>query len=301
MNISDKRVVLTHSGPFHADDIFAVAVLKLVFGDDLEVVRSREEHLLSKADIVVDVGGIYDPEKLRFDHHQTVGAGHRENGIPYASFGLVWKSFGQKICESNDVALKIDKKLVSYIDAVDNGVSTFDMVFEDTYPYTITDFFSSFKSFDDTSEDLDRTFIILVEEAKKLIKREIEKEKISESLRNKIFEIYDKSEDRGVIILNERLPWKEILASLPEPIFVVYPGEGDNGEYTNWIAQSVPLKENSFDLRKQFPESWAGKRGDELVGLTGVVGAIFCHRNRFLVSAKTKEGALAMAHKALDF
>lgn len=300
MDIPDKRIILTHSGSFHADDIFAVAVLKLVYGDDLEVIRSREDHFLSEADIVVDVGGIYDPEKLRFDHHQTAGAGHRENGIPYASFGLVWKSFGQQICESNDVALKIDKKLVSYIDAVDNGVSTFDMVFEDVYPYTIVDFFFSFKNFDDTVEELDKTFIILVEEAKKLIKREIKKEKIYESLRNKIFEIYSKSEDRGIIILNERLPWERILSSLPEPIFVVYPGEGDNGEYKNWIAQGVPVKENSFELRKYFPESWAGKTGNELVKLTGVVDVTFCHRKRFIVSAKTREGAIEIAQKALN-
>jgi len=299
MDINNKRVILTHSGPFHADDIFAVATLKLVFGDDLEVIRSRDEGLFLKADIVVDVGGIYDPEKLRFDHHQAEGAGERENGIPYASFGLVWKSFGQKLCGNDDLALRIDKKLVSYIDAVDNGVSTFNMLFEDTQPYTIVDFFSSFKKFDDSGDDLNQTFIILVEEAKKLIKREIEKEKISESLRNKISDIYDKSEDRRLVVLGERLPWKEVLVSFSEPLFVVYPGEGDRDSFSDWRAQAVPVEEKSFELRKPFPESWAGKTGSELAELSGVSDAIFCHRNRFIVSAKTKEGAIELAQKAL--
>ncbi len=296
---SNKRTMLTHSGPFHADDVFAVALIKLVFGDDLEVIRSRDESLLSKADIVVDVGGVYDPKIMRFDHHQSLGAGERENGIPYASFGLVWKSFGNDICGSEKIYKNIDKKLVSYIDAVDNGLSTFNMLFEDVYPYTIIDFFSSFKSHNDSDEDLDRTFIILVEEAKNILKREIEKEKISESLRNKILDIYNKSENRQIIFLPERLPWKEILVSFKEPFFVVYPGEGEEGAYRDWRAQAIPLKEKSFELRKPFPESWAGKRGDELANISGIPDAIFCHKNRFIVSAKTKEGALALAEKAL--
>ena len=43
---------------------------------------------MDSADIVIDVGGQYDPDAGRFDHHQRGGAGERENGIPYSSFGL---------------------------------------------------------------------------------------------------------------------------------------------------------------------------------------------------------------------
>jgi len=35
-----------------------------------EIMRSRDAVKLSHCNIVVDVGGIYDPEALRFDHHQ---------------------------------------------------------------------------------------------------------------------------------------------------------------------------------------------------------------------------------------
>jgi len=54
----------------------------------------------------------------------------------------------------------------------------------------------------------------------------------------------------------------------------------------------------SFENRKSFPESWAGKRGNELVLATGVSDAIFCHRGRFLTVAGSKEGALALAELA---
>ena len=32
--------------------------------------RSRDPKVLDECDVVVDVGGVYDPEKMRFDHHQ---------------------------------------------------------------------------------------------------------------------------------------------------------------------------------------------------------------------------------------
>lgn len=37
---------------------------------DAEVVRTRDPELLAECDVVVDVGGEYDPERHRYDHHQ---------------------------------------------------------------------------------------------------------------------------------------------------------------------------------------------------------------------------------------
>ena len=74
--------IITHSGSFHSDDIFAVATLQLHFGvENVEVIRTRDEEIIASGDIVVDVGGVYDAEKQRFDHHQN-GAPVRDNGIP---------------------------------------------------------------------------------------------------------------------------------------------------------------------------------------------------------------------------
>ena len=80
--------IITHSGSFQADDIFAVAILLLAVGES-EVVRTRDKDQIALADYVVDVGMIYDPAQNRFDHHQPGGAGERPNGIPHASSGLV--------------------------------------------------------------------------------------------------------------------------------------------------------------------------------------------------------------------
>lgn len=34
------------------------------------VIRTRDEREIAKADIAIDVGGVFDPDRFRFDHHQ---------------------------------------------------------------------------------------------------------------------------------------------------------------------------------------------------------------------------------------
>ena len=113
--------IATHNGNFHADDVFSIAALKHIF-PSFNLVRTRDHKIMDEADLVIDVGGIYDPEKGRFDHHQKGGAGERENEIPYSSFGLVWQKYGVEICQGNEkAAAALDRGLVSTIDAIDCG------------------------------------------------------------------------------------------------------------------------------------------------------------------------------------
>ena len=102
--------IVTHNAKFHTDDVFAIATLLILY-PEAEIIRTRDEAILKSADIVVDVGQVHDAEKNRFDHHQVGGAGKRENGIQYASFGLVWKKFGEEISGSREVAEKIDEAI----------------------------------------------------------------------------------------------------------------------------------------------------------------------------------------------
>ena len=130
-----KITIVTHNGNFHADDIFAVATLTLVFGEEnVSVIRTRDPNIIQGADYVVDVGGIYDESKNRFDHHQKGRAGERDNTIPYASFGLVWKKYGEELSGSLEVAEKIDQILVQWIDAQDNGFQITETKISGIYP-----------------------------------------------------------------------------------------------------------------------------------------------------------------------
>jgi len=82
--MSKKVIIATHNGVFHSDDVFAVASLLVLLEATpavSTVIRTRDENLIRKADFAVDVGGVYAPDKNRFDHHQIGGAGKRGNKI----------------------------------------------------------------------------------------------------------------------------------------------------------------------------------------------------------------------------
>ncbi len=286
--------IVTHSGGFHADDVFAVATLILSLGGDAQysIVRTRDEALFLDARYVVDVGQVYNPSLGRFDHHQRDGAGVRDNGIPYASFGLVWKEFGLAISGDQEVAQIIEQKLVTPIDALDNGVNISTSIFEGIRAYTISDYLYSYWIDEHTDEDhLDQIFGNVVSMAKDLIVREITKAKNILLDQKKVEEIYHNTPDKRIITLEAYLAWGKVLMEKPEPLVVVYPSSSG----LQWNAKTVSADTNSFTRKILFPESWAGKTGEELQKITGVADALFCHRNRFIATAGSKEGALQLA------
>jgi uncharacterized UPF0160 family protein len=111
-------VAATHSGTFHADDILAAAAMRLA-QPALTIVRTRDNAELNAADILFDVGRVFDPASCRFDHHQLEYREARDNGIPYSSFGLVWRELGAELCGSVAAASRVDAALVQGVDAID--------------------------------------------------------------------------------------------------------------------------------------------------------------------------------------
>ncbi len=287
-----KKILVTHNGTFHADDIFATATLAILLDNKIKVIRTRDEKIISKADFVYDVGGIDDAKTNHFDHHQIGGAGKRENGVPYASFGLVWKKYGETVCGSIEVAKKIDTKLVQAIDANDNGVNLFNLVGE-TAPYTFQDIIFAYRPSWKEEPDYDKAFFELVILAKKILEREIKKMQDELEARTIVIKAYEKSEDKRIVIIDGSYPWGETLGSFSEPLYVVFP------KTNTWRVECVRKEKYSFENRKSLPESWAGKRDKELVEITGIPDATFCHNGRFMAVANSKEGAIALANKAL--
>lgn len=288
--------IVTHNGTYHADDVFAVATL-LIVEPEAEIIRTRDEKILESADYVVDVGLVSDPTKKRFDHHQLGGAGKRDNGIQYASFGLVWKEFGEKIAEGKEEADIIDKALVQPIDAHDNGMPLAEYFYEDVRYFTIVDFLYSFiLKNENTDEEIYETFLKVVAIAKDLLTREVEKAKNTISSQRKVRELYESSVDKRVIVLDKEYSWTRVLTGYSEPLFVIYPR--NDGK---WLVKAVPASSKIFGTyRKPFPANWAGKNGDELSNVSGVEDAFFVHRNLFLAVSKSKEGAIELAHKAIN-
>jgi uncharacterized UPF0160 family protein len=120
------KKVATHDGVFHADDVMAAAILWLAYDGDLTMTRTRNPELLAKADIVFDVGG------GQYDHHMRGGNGIRNNGVPYASAGLIWRDFAGLVCfrwtisqhHWEEIQQAVDERLIQGIDAIDCGYHT---------------------------------------------------------------------------------------------------------------------------------------------------------------------------------
>lgn len=296
--LSSKKVVVTHNGSFHPDDVFAVASLSLLNKGKIKIVRTREESEIKRADYVVDVGVIYDPDKNFFDHHQIGGAGERENKVPYSSVGLIWKKYGKEICGSEHLAEKLDKKLFQFIDLIDNGVGECLPVFGDVFPFTIGDMVDNMNP--KFSRDFDEKFCEAVLTAEKIIKDAIEFCKLEEKAEEMIEEAYRKSSDKRVLILEESYPWFEIVPKYREALFVIEPEFEADKKEVFWKVKSVRDNPNNFINRKDLPIEWAGKRDEELAKATGVADAVFCHNKRFMAVAKTKEGAIKLAELALE-
>ncbi len=292
-----KLKIITHSGAFHADDVCAVAVLDLLHKGEVEVVRTRDAAVMATGDIVLDVGGVNDGQKF-FDHHQPGGAGLRENGIPYASFGLIWKRFGEELAGSKAVADKFDKVFIQGVDAIDNGVTLTESKFKDVYPLSFNSLVMAFNPFWNEGDNLrDVYFLDAVEMFKKIISREINFLKVQEEAKDLVRRDYEKASDKRIIVLEDHYPFEEILSGFPEAIFAIYPSPQLESYHvkTIWLGGG-----EAFKTRKDFPAAWAGKINEELAALTGVPDALFCHNKLFLATAKTKEGALALAMKALN-
>ena len=66
-----QNTIGTHSGTFHCDEVLACFLLsKHQEFSKHKILRTRDESLLAKCDIVVDVGSVFDPATKRYDHHQ---------------------------------------------------------------------------------------------------------------------------------------------------------------------------------------------------------------------------------------
>ena len=282
--------VATHPGNFHADDVFAVAALALVHGP-LEVVRTRDAERQAAADIRVDVGGRSDPAAGDFDHHQKGGAGERENGIRYASFGLVWREHGEALAGGAEAAAAIDERLVCGVDANDVGQTLVETLVGDIRPMSVSGVIAALNpSWDEalSPEEEDARF------RRRSISRAGCSSASSRAPRRSAARAISCGRDppgRGPARDRARpnMPWREaVVTNAPDALFVVYP------KTDGWGSQAVPRELGSFENRLSFPADWRGRSGTELATATGVEDAIFCHAAGFYASAGSREGIVAL-------
>lgn len=304
MKITKIKKLITHNGSFHADDIFACATLCLVLekkGEEFKIIRARDEEIIKTGDYVFDVGGIYDEKINRFDHHQKDGAGARENGIPYSSFGLVWKKFGKDLCGSEEIAERVEKRIVQQVDANDNGFNIIAPIIPNVVPYGIHDVVFAFNpSFKEENPDFDKAFLKAGIFIKNLLLKEIEEAKDQEYIHKYIFRaISNRKDNSPIIVLDEYVPREKIWfesVDYSDILFIVAPRDIKK---ESWKLIVLPENIGFFEFRKLLPKSWAGLRGEELQKITRTPDALFAHRNLFMAIVKSKQGAVRLAELAL--
>lgn len=287
----NKPVVVTHNGNFHADDVFSIAALKSIF-PSFTLIRTRDLSIIAGADLVIDVGGEYNSDTGRFDHHQRGGAGARDNGIPYSSFGLIWKKYGVEICNGNEaLAQAVDKNLVSTIDAIDCGYSE-----TVSQGISLSQSISMFNPTWQEPKEFDACFDEAVEYAVRILARFIASAKGGIEARGIVEKAIKNADDARVIVLAQYTPWKTTVHALStEALFMVYPSETQQ-----WRIQAVPVEPGSFKDKKSLPLEWAGLANEELAQVTGLSDAMFCHNGRFIAGADSFESIMKMATMALN-
>ena len=286
----NDKTIATHNGNFHADDVFSIAALKCIF-PSFNLIRTRDLEIIAKADIVLDVGGVYDPDTGRFDHHQRGGAGQRENGIPYSSFGLIWQKYGVEICQGNqELANSVDADLVSTIDAIDCG-----HVEGVAQGISLSQTISMFNPTWQEDSHYDTCFDEAVDFASRVLTRFIASANGGISAKAIVAKAIENAADPRVIVLEKYTPWKRTVHALStEALYMVYPsGSGP------WRIQTVPVEPGSFEDRKSLTKPWAGLSDKALKEVTGIDDAMFCHNGLFIAGAESFESTMKMAAMAL--
>ena len=116
-------------------------------------------------------------------------------------------------------------------------------------------------------------------------------------LKKKALEVYEATSvsERRILISDTYIPRGEFI-QYPEVEMIIFPREADVKK--GWVAVGVQKNEHDYETRVRFPESWAGQRDDELVSISGLADARFCHKDRYMFIADSKESATAAAKLA---
>ena len=267
----------THSGKFHADDVFGAALLRYL-NPQIEIIRGSE--VPEDFDgIVFDIGG------GRFDHHQK-NAPVRENGVPYAAFGLLWRETGADIL-GKEAAAQFDEQFIQPLDLSDNTGC----------PNAVADIVELYYPFWNEARNVDEAFFEAADWAEMVLRRRFLQAESLKKAAELLKPDLEKQKD-GIAILTHHAPWRH-LAAHTDLEFVIY-----HSKRGGYCAQAVEADESeagkAHSLKYPFPEAWRGREARELAELTGISGLRFCHNSGFLIAADTIDDAILACRKAKE-
>lgn len=268
-NIKDISKAFVHGGNFHADDVFATAVIKMI-NPHIEIIRGFN--------VPENFEGIvYDIGCGEFDHHQ-MDKRYRDNGVPYAAFGLIWEAYGDMLVDE-EAKEEFDRTFIQGIDMSDNTGE----------PNHVSQIIFMMNPNWDEATDIDEAFDRAVEFAMSIMEKYIAHYN-SERKAKEIVKEYI-SED-PVLVLPQYIPWKKAIEGR-DIFYVVFPS--NRGGYN---VQAAPISSDTIELKKPFPQEWRGMTPEKLRQITGIESFSFCHTSGFMCAADTKEDAIEIAKQA---
>ena len=285
---------ITHNGTMHADEVFATAFLSLYFGNFKVARVSEVPKDISTNTIIYDIG------KGKFDHHQS-DARIRDNGIKYSSFGLLFEEYGlsylKKLKLKNTKAIYnyLVKDFIEAIDAIDNGI--FPEIKSIYKIKTVSDVIKIFNPSYGSNDNEDKQFIKAVSLAESILTEELKNVIGKVEAGVKVKKILNKTKG-PILILDEYLPYEEtVLTSLSgkKILFAIYPS--NRGGYG---IKTIPISTTDKTSRVYFPKEWGGLTNEDLEKVTGIKGSLFCHTNRFLMTASALDTAKKLAELAIN-
>ena len=264
----------THGGKFHADDVFSSALLLYI---NPEIVISRGNKVPEDFDgIVFDIG------RGRYDHHQQ-DSRVRENGVPYAAFGLLWEVLGKEIL-GEELAEKMDESFIQPLDINDNTGEKNELA----------TLIGNFNPPWDAKGGSDEAFFQAVSVAGMILENKFERYRGNARADQRVEQVLEEHNPKDrILVLPEFIPCQKALAET-EIAFVIFPS--NRGGY----CIQPQKREYSMNYKCSFPSQWLGLEGEELVKETGLSSAVFCHKGGFLMTVGELEDAKAACKKALE-
>lgn len=336
---SKRKTVLTHDGVFHADDAMACCLLTC-FTPEFEhaqVVRSRKEKDINAAEVVVDVGGVYDPSNYRYDHHQrgfslTFSDKHT---IKLSASGLVYLHHGRdcllqavrsladrgelpKAIKMESVAAQMDglfssvyDSLFLTLDAIDNGVDLVDSSITKRYEPYKTDLAHRVSRLNPpwwnpwTPEEALKKFKMAIDLCKEEFLQEVLSTVMatvgSESVVMRSFATGVREQGR-ILILEQSCSWKSALPLVEDKLGITGRTQFvvfPDLQSTGYRVQGVPLSKGSFGCRSLLAKGWRGLQGAQLAEQSGIPDAVFVHHSGFIGGSLSQESAVRMATLSL--
>lgn len=282
------RTVGTHNGSFHADEVTACALLIVSdLVDKDKIIRTRDMKALMLCAFVCDVGGVYDPSKGLFDHHQADYTGS------LSSAGMVLQYLHNQGILSDEEYNFLNHTLIQGVDAHDNGVELH-VPGVCTYSQLISNFVPI--PYDASSEAQDAAFHEALDFAIGHLRRLLERHRYIRSFKKIVQEAMNKN--KNCLVFDHAIPWMDCFFELEgekHPAqFVIMPAGN------HWKLRGIPPNSRErMKVRHHLPEAWAGLLEEDLKRVSGIPGGIFCHKGRFFSLWETREDAERALEKVI--